>query len=34
MNFFSVLAAIGLLALAGLCGALLGMLEKHFHDDI
>ena len=32
MNFFSILAAVGLLALAGGCGVLLGVIEKHLME--
>lgn len=33
MNFFTILAAVGLIALAGCCGVLLGILEKHIMED-
>lgn len=33
MNFFSILAAVGLLALAGLCGVFLGWLEKKAMEE-
>ena len=28
MNFFSILAAVGLIAIAGMCGVLLAKLEE------
>ena len=28
MNFFSILAAVGMIAIAGGCGVLLGWIEK------
>ena len=33
MNFFSILAAVGLIALAGCCGVMLGILEKHIRRN-
>ena len=33
MNFFSILAAVGLLALAGLCGYVLAWLEKKAMEE-
>lgn len=33
MNIFSIFAAVGLLAIAGACGAFLGWMEKHFMED-
>ena len=34
MNIFSVLAAVGMLSLAGACGVLLGYLEQHWMDRV
>jgi hypothetical protein len=33
MSFFSILAAVGLLALAGAGGVALGIIEKHIMED-
>ena len=33
MNFFSILACIGLLAIAATCGVLLGILEQKIMED-
>lgn len=33
MNFFSIFAAIGLLALAGLCGYILALLEEKVMEE-
>jgi hypothetical protein len=33
MNIFSILAAVGMLALAGCCGVALGIIEKHIMED-
>ena len=33
MNFFCILAAVGLLAIAGGCGVFIGWMEKHFTED-
>lgn len=34
MNIFSVLAAVGMLSLAGMCGVLFGYLEQHWMDQV
>ena len=33
MNIFSILAAVGLLALAGCCGVLLGIIEREYMNE-
>ena len=33
MNIFSILAAVGMIALAGCCGLLLGIIEKHIMEE-
>ena len=33
MNFFCVLACVGLIAIAGACGVLLGILEQKIMED-
>lgn len=33
MNIFTILAAVGMIAIAGACGVLLGIIEKHLMED-
>lgn len=32
MNIFTVLAAVGMIALAGACGVLLGIIDKYLEE--